>query len=168
MQNNCTNCGENRYFSCRKEAARYNDTLNSRAGAADMLNVSESSLRNYELGLAPVPEDVVVRMADLYNAPELENHYCMNDCPIGKHIGTAMSCDIKKLDSIACSFLYHSEETRFKEARKAILRIASDGKFNPGEKEEMQGIVDYLESISRDINDMRLLLKKRDGNGTDE
>lgn len=167
MQNNCINSSENRYFSCRKEAAKYNDLLNSRAGAADLLNVSESSLRNYELGLAPVPEDVVVRMADLYNAPELENHYCMNECPIGKRIGSTLSCNVKKLDRIACSFLYHSEDGKLNEIRNTILRIASDGELDQEEKEEMQEAVEYLEYLSRDINDMKLLLQKRETNGHD-
>ena len=84
MEKECMNCGGSIYFQCRKEAAKYNDRLSSREGASEMLNVSVSSLSNYELGLTPVPTDVVVRMADLYGAPELEACYCKNDCPIGK------------------------------------------------------------------------------------
>lgn len=76
MEKECMNCGGSIYFQCRKEAAKYNDRLSSREGASEMLNVSVSSLSNYELGLTPVPTDVVVRMADLYGAPELEACYC--------------------------------------------------------------------------------------------
>ena len=65
MEKECMNCGGSIYFQCRKEAAKYNDRLSSREGASEMLNVSVSSLSNYELGLTPVPTDVVVRMADL-------------------------------------------------------------------------------------------------------
>ncbi len=39
---------ENPCFRCRKEAAKYNDKLNSREGAAEMLGVSVSSLADYE------------------------------------------------------------------------------------------------------------------------
>ena len=42
---------ENPCFRCRKEAAKYNDKLNSREGAAEMLGVSVSSLADYELSL---------------------------------------------------------------------------------------------------------------------
>lgn len=84
MEKECMNCGGSIYFQCRKEAAKYNDRLSSREGASEMLNVSVSSLSNYELGLTPVPTDVVVRMADLYGAPELEACYCKNDCPYWK------------------------------------------------------------------------------------
>lgn len=65
MEKECMNCGGSIYFQCRKEAAKYNDRLSSREGASEMLNVSVSSLSNYELGLTPVPTDVVVRMAGL-------------------------------------------------------------------------------------------------------
>lgn len=161
MQNVCTCSTENRYFSCRKQAALYNDALNSRAGAADMLGVSESSLRNYELGLAPTPEDVVIRMADLYNAPELENYYCINECPIGKHITPALSTEAKELDRIACSFLYHSQEEFLQDIRKAILKVSQDGVLDEQEREELAAVVRKLEDISRDVDDMRVLLQKR-------
>lgn len=35
-----TKATENIYFRCRKEAAKFNDTLNSREGAAELLGVS--------------------------------------------------------------------------------------------------------------------------------
>lgn len=42
---------ETMYFRCRKEAALHNDRLNSRAGAAEALGISESSLAKHELGI---------------------------------------------------------------------------------------------------------------------
>ena len=41
---------ENQCFRCRKEAAKYNDKLGSREGAAELLGISVSSLADYELG----------------------------------------------------------------------------------------------------------------------
>ena len=53
---------ENPCFRCRKEAAKYNDRLNSREGAAELLGVSVSSLADYELGITKViPVDKVKR-----------------------------------------------------------------------------------------------------------
>lgn len=49
---------ENVYFECRKRAAIHNERLNSRAGAAEILGISESTLAHYELGITkniPVP-----------------------------------------------------------------------------------------------------------------
>lgn len=79
MESNCTNCNENVYFACRKKAASYNEKLNSRESAAELLGISPSTLANHELGITKsVPVDTVVMMADLYHAPELKNMYCKN------------------------------------------------------------------------------------------
>jgi len=84
MGNGRTKENENIYFKCRKDAARYNDKLNSRESTADLIGVSVSSLADYELGNTKVvPVDKVVIMADLYNAPQLLNSYCAIECPIG-------------------------------------------------------------------------------------
>lgn len=84
MGNSSMKSVENVYFRCRKEAARYNDKLNSRESTCELLGVSVSSLADYELGNTKVvPVDKVVLMADLYNAPQLLNNYCATECPIG-------------------------------------------------------------------------------------
>ena len=71
---------ENQCFRCRKEAAKYNDKLGSREGAAELLGISVSSLADYELGNTKViPVDKVVLMADIYNAPELMAWYCSSE-----------------------------------------------------------------------------------------
>lgn len=78
---------ENQCFRCRKEAAKYNDKLGSREGAAELLGISVSSLADYELGNTKViPVDKVVLMADIYNAPELMAWYCSSECLIGKSL----------------------------------------------------------------------------------
>lgn len=74
----------NVYYEARKKAAMYNDRLSSREGAAEALGISPSTLADYELGLTKfVPVENVIRMADVYNAPQLKPHYCKNVCPIG-------------------------------------------------------------------------------------
>ena len=44
MGRDAMKAGENPCFRCRKEAAKYNDKLSSREGAAEALGVSASSL----------------------------------------------------------------------------------------------------------------------------
>lgn len=158
MEKECMNCGGSIYFQCRKEAAKYNDRLSSREGASEMLNVSVSSLSNYELGLTPVPTDVVVRMADLYGAPELEACYCKNDCPIGKRQNIATK--IRGIEQITCSLLNHADDDRLHSIKKGLLRIASDGKLDPGEEEELKQIVACLSDFADDVMELRMYLKK--------
>ena len=50
MGNDTMKAAGNIYFRCRKEAAKYNDKLNSRESASELLGVSVSSLADYELG----------------------------------------------------------------------------------------------------------------------
>lgn len=161
MQKECTNNIETCYFSCRKSAARYNDALNSRAGAADKLNVSESSLRDYETGLTPVPVDVVARMAELYGAPELRAYYCKSTCPIGKHNGWSISDEIRSISDITVSLICHVHEEKTKAAARTLLRIASDGEVTEAEREDLKQVVSTLETISKDVSDLRLLMEKR-------
>lgn len=165
MQKGYAKSEESIYFSCRKDAGKYNDALNSRAGASEMLNVSEASLRNYELGLTPVPVDVVVRMADLYGAPELRASYCKRDCPIGKFMSRTVSDEVKEIGAVTCSLLHHIQEAEVAGAVKALLRIASDGKITGSEQEELRGVVQLLENAVKDVSDLRLLVEK--GNSGD-
>lgn len=88
MGTNPTKAADNIYCKCRKEAAKYNDKLNSREGAAELLGISASTLADYELGITKIiPADAILRMADLYNAPELRNHYCKYSCPFQVRAG---------------------------------------------------------------------------------
>lgn len=44
MEFDCTKEGKNIYFACREKAAKYNDLLNSRERAAELLGISTSTL----------------------------------------------------------------------------------------------------------------------------
>lgn len=161
MENECMNCGGSIYFQCRKEAAKYNDRLSSREGASEILNVSVSSLSNYELGLTPVPTDVVVRMADLYGAPELEACYCKNDCPIGKR--HSMATKVRGIEQITCSLLNNTDDDLLHGIKKELLNIAADGKLDPAEEESLKSIVSKLSKLSDDVMELRMYLKKYGG-----
>lgn len=54
MGTNPTKAADNIYCRCRKEAAKYNDKLNSRDGAAELLGISASTLADYELGITKI------------------------------------------------------------------------------------------------------------------
>ena len=74
----------NPWYEARIRAAKHDERLNSREGAAELLGMSVSAVSDAELGLTKImPVDKAVLMADLYNAPELLNYYCLNECPIG-------------------------------------------------------------------------------------
>lgn len=73
MEFDCTKEGKNIYFACREKAAKYNDLLNSRERAAELLGISTSTLANHELGVTKnVPPDTVVMMSDLYKTQGID------------------------------------------------------------------------------------------------
>ena len=86
-----TKAADNPFCIARLEAAKYNDRLLSKEGASELLGVSVSTLSDYELGITKsVPPDMVLKMSDLYNAPEIRNYYCREMCPLG--------CDMPALE----------------------------------------------------------------------
>ena len=136
---------ENVYFECRKRAAIHNERLNSRAGAAEILGISESTLAHYELGITKnIPVDVVVMMAEVYNAPELKCIYCKSECPIGKELPIATEAGT--IEGITVRMLSGLEDEKIDKIQKTLLRIAEDGKVEAAEREELKEMVQSLDS----------------------
>lgn len=159
MECNCTKDGTNIYIACRKKAAVYNEKLNSREMAAELLGISVSTLANYELGITKsVPPDSVVMMSDLYKAPELKNHYCKCECPIGK--GLPMATEEGGLQGITVRILNSLDDEEIRRMKKNLLAIAEDGEIDDTEQEEFDNIVRSLETLAKAISELRLLAEK--------
>lgn len=158
MAKDYMNCNENIYYHCRKEAAKYNDKLNSREGASELLGVSVSSLADYELGMTKVvPVDKVVLMADLYNSPELINHYCNIECPIRRDFPTC----IEPIEKIALTLIDALQQDKVNEMLRKLTKIALDGKVEESEKEDMQKIVKYFSDVCNIAEKLQLYEEKR-------
>lgn len=159
MERGCMKSEENIYLECRKRAALYNDKLNSREMTAELLGVSVSTLANYELGITKnVPPDSVVMMSDLYRMPELKNHYCKNECPIGKNF--PMATEESGLQGITVRILSRLDDEDIRGMKKSLLAIAADGIIAPDEREEFEKIVKSLESLEHAISELRILAEK--------
>lgn len=148
---------DNIYCRCRKEAAKYNDRLNSREGAAELLNISASSLADYELGITKVvPVDKVVLMADLYNAPEIMNYYCTNECPIGEM--TVPKLEIADLDRLTIKILAAFNNTL--DIKNILIDITEDGIITDCEKPKLEEVLISLDKISKISQELRLWAEK--------
>lgn len=155
---------KNPYFVARKEAAKYSDRLNSRASAAELLGVSESTLSDYELGLTKyVPPDRVCAMAELYNAPELRERYCAEECPIG-----CGSChgELRGLETLAIQLNRALRPVDMEALRDMVMDVAEDGVISPGEKDAMQNIMRSLARMDKVIRDVMLFCEKHRGGMT--
>lgn len=155
---------DNIYFRYRKLAAERNDALKSRAGAAELLGVSESSLAHYELGVTKtVPVDVVVMMAELYGAPELKYHYCKAECPIGGDCPWATQ-DVGIADA-TIHLLNGITNDALKDAAQKLLRIAADGIVTAEEAEQMRPVQEAYHDIIKAISELDIVLEKAQKRG---
>lgn len=167
MGRDAMKAGENPCFRCRKEAAKYNDKLNSREGAAELLGVSVSSLADYELGNTKViPVDKVVLMADLYNAPELMAWYCSSECPIGRAFPMPSS-EISTVERTAMQLLRKLRQSDVQDVREKLIDITADGVISDDERVDLAEILDYLDGLIKAAGELRLIGSKVLNGGRD-
>lgn len=145
-------------YECRKRAARYNDKLASREGAAEVLNCSVSSLTDYELGITKViPVDKIVLMSDAYNAPELKTWYCSNECPIGKSFPMMPSSEISSVERTTMKLLKQLRREDIQQVKDTLIDITADGVISEDERVDLEGILEYLDRLIKAAGELRLL-----------
>lgn len=155
MANVTAKTSSNIFYRARCEAATHNEQLSSREGAADIMSIDRGRLYRIESGIAiPYPEEIRL-MADLYNAPELENHYCTNMCPLGRDMPKA---DIADLDRISIRAL--STFRKIGETKEILLDITEDGVIDESEKADMEKILENLEELEQVAQSLKLWVKK--------
>lgn len=159
MGTGCMKDNENVYFRARKEAAKYNEKLYSREGAAELLGVSVSTLADYELGITKVvPVDKVVLMAELYNCPELKTGYCKYECPIGKMMPLATK--INGIEGIALRLIREFDSEKIQDIKKNVIDIAADGVISADEKPRLEDMLKKLDELSMVISEIKLAGEK--------
>lgn len=147
----------NIYCQARLAAAKYNDKLMSREGASEYLGISKDSLTEYELGLCKfVPVDKVVIMSEGYNCPELLNHYCSEQCPIGS--GRIEHLELKSLESHALRLANATKDMNI--LRDELMQIAEDGKIDDKEKQKFSAIIYELTKIENAAAELKLWAEK--------
>lgn len=155
MANITAKTSSNVFYKARCEAATHNEQLSSREGAADIMSIDRGRLYRIESGIAnPYPEEIRL-MADLYNAPELENYYCTSICPLGEEMPKA---DLTDLDRISIRAL--STFRKIGETKELLLDITEDGVIDESEKVDMQKILENLEELEQVAQSLKIWVKK--------
>lgn len=156
MPKNPTIAASNVFCIARKEAASFNDNLNSREGASELIGIDRTRLARIELGsLNPYPEEVLL-MSDGYNAPELCNHYCSRLCPLG--VKTVAPAELLQLDRLTIKIIAALGEAEY--IPQTIIRIVSDGIITEEEKPEVAKILASLQKISEAAAETKLWIEK--------
>ncbi len=155
MSNVAAKTSANVFYKARCGAATHNEQLSSREGAADIMSIDRGRLYRIESGIAnPYPEEIHL-MADLYNAPELENYYCTNICPLG---GEMPKADLADLDRISLRAL--STFRKIGETKELLLDITADGVISEEEKGDLNKVLGNLEELEQIAQSLKLWVKK--------
>lgn len=151
-----TKAADSPFCQARLAAAKYNEKLLSKEGASELLGVSVSTLSDYELGLTKVvPPDMVLKMADLYNAPELVNIYCRCMCPLGSDMPEISLDDLDRISVKALASFRKISETR-----DDLLDIVEDGVITEDERPKLKSILANLDELAALSQNLKIWVMK--------
>lgn len=134
----------------------------TREKAADLIpGFSPERLEKVENGRVQVqPEDVML-MAEYYKAPILCNHYCVNECPIGRvH---ALKAEPKELAQIAIETL--NVLNQMNKNKDRLLEIVEDGQVRPEEYQDFSEIKKLLDRIALSVSNLQLWVNEQIAEG---
>ena len=103
----------------------------------------------------PYPDEVLV-MAEKYKQPNLCNHYCANQCPIGQQYVPEVK--IKDLSQIVLEMLASLNSMQKKKER--LIEITVDGKISGDELKDFIYIQQELEKISIAVETLQLWFER--------
>lgn len=154
-----TKAADNPFCQARLKAAEYNERFFSKEYAAEQLHISAGQLQDYELGITKcIPPDSILRMADLYRAPELRNLYCREMCPLG---GDTPKLELEDLDRITVKAM--STFRKMAETKEILLDITEDGIISTDEKAELQTVLKNLDEVSSIAQSLKIWVEKNLG-----
>ena len=109
----------------------------SRAAAADASNglITEDRIERIENTSSNVQPEDVIALSQVYNYPELCNHYCTNECPIGKKYIPEIET-IHDLPQITMELL--SSLNALNRYKERIIDITANGSIQEDEKEDFE------------------------------
>ena len=156
MSKQATKAVGNRYYEARMRAAKYNETLLTRAGAVEYLpGVTEDSLKKYELDINRPPNTVVALMADAYNEPELRQWYCVNECPLGKDCR-----EIPDMPAERALIRLQNSVHEMEQLTRQLSLLMEDGKLDEDEKDAVPQLRDRLLEFRRRADENLAMLER--------
>ena len=129
----------------------------TREKAAELLEfISEDRLERIENEKSePAPEDVI-RMAEVYKAPELCNYYCSHECPIGRKYDPPI--EMTELPAIILETV--ASLNAVYPLTNRLIEISRDGQISEDESPDFSNIQENLEKVSLAIEALQLWVEK--------
>ena len=133
----------------------------SREKAAELTGLEPFKIERIENEKIPADPWDVVAMADAYKKPQLCNHFCSNECPIGMRY--VPEVHVKDLSQVVLEMLASLNSMNKK--RERLIEITADGKIGNDEIEDFIYIQEELERISITVETLQLWSEKMLANG---
>lgn len=157
-----TKAADNIFYIKRISASSWNERLKSREGAAEETGIDRTRLAYIELGtITPYPEEVLI-LSEIYNAPELCNHYCSKMCPLGMQ--TINEVEVSELEKTVLQLL--SVFQTIPEIKAELIDIAADGVIDREERPIMEDILHRLDQAADKIQALKIYFTKQCGHRT--
>ena len=129
----------------------------SREKASELLEtISPERLEKIENERSDPHPDEVLLMSRKYRKPSLCNHYCSNQCPIGRQY--VPEVQVKELSSIVLEMLASLNAVQKQKDR--LIEIAADGHISGDEIDDFIYIQNELERISITVETLQLWSEK--------
>ena len=153
-------------ISSKKDKNIYQQTREnlglSREGASELLEwISPERIERIENEKSDPNPDEVLQMADKYKLPRLCNHYCSNQCPIGKEY--VPEIQVKELSQITLELL--ASLNAMNANRERLIEITVNGRIDDAEIEDFIRIQEELERISITVETLQLWSERMLANG---
>lgn len=129
----------------------------TREKASELIGyISPDKIEKIENGKVNVQPEDVLALAKAYKSPELCNHYCSHECPIGQT--TVHELKFKDLTQIAVETL--NALNKMNREKDRLLEIVEDGRVTPDEYEDFIAIKKTLDKISISVETLHLWVDK--------
>ena len=129
----------------------------SREKASELLGcISPERIERIETNKNGPHPDEVLLMSQKYKKPSLCNHYCSNECSIGKQY--VPKIEIKELSAIILEMLASLNSIDKKKDR--LIEITADGKIDTDEINDFVQIQKLLEQVSITVETLQLWVEK--------
>lgn len=156
MGRGATKAAGNVWYEARIAAAKWNEKLSSRDGAAGVLGITPEVVNSVERNLHKcMPVDLAVIMADEYNAPHLLNYYCLHECPIGCR--QSISDELLDIDRVTVKLLKNLKVDQLEDIKERLLDIAEDGVISDDEKPDLKEILGYLDRLAKTVSELKTI-----------
>ena len=142
---------KNRFQISREEAE-----LTREAAAEKMIFVSDDRIEKIESGKSQAHPEEVVAMAECYKDATLCNHYCANECPIGRKFVPEIT--MKELPQITLELINYLNQLEKQKDR--FVEIAADGHVTLDEEDDFDKLEKTLNAMAVAVQTLQLWLMK--------